>query len=105
MPHRGNDVPVPELTDSVAQGYDQAAAAAFGVGPSGEFTFDKATAEKWLALKKEEQEKRRRNGPMTQQFEGASDEAVEEPAAPSPRKGGKKRGGTSDGNYSRRTQE
>jgi len=36
VPHRGNDVPVPELTDSVAQGYDQAAAAAFGVGPSGE---------------------------------------------------------------------
>ncbi len=78
VPHRGEDEPLPDLTTKVAEVYAKAAAVAFGVGPSGEFVFDKVVAEKWLALKKEEQDKRRRNGPMTQQFqdEGASNSSA-----------------------------
>jgi CRISPR-associated protein Csb1 len=69
VPYVGPDEPIPDLDDTVALAYASAAAEAFGVGDSGQFVFDKAVAEKWLALKKEEQEKRRRNGPMTKQFE------------------------------------
>ena len=69
VPYVGPDEPVSDVDDAVALAYASTAAESFGVGDSGEFVFDKAVAEKWLALKKEEQEKRRRNGPMTKQFE------------------------------------
>jgi CRISPR-associated protein Csb1 len=94
VPHRGENVIVQDLTDAVAINYAHAAAMDFGVGPSGEFTFDKATTEKWLALKKEDQEKRRRNGPMSRQFDGGTDESIVEVSSPTPRKGAKKRGGS-----------
>lgn len=74
VPHRGEDVPVTDLTGTVAFEYAAQSAQTFGVGPSGSYPFDKATAEKWLALKKDDQEKRRRNGPITQQFESKKKE-------------------------------
>lgn len=90
VPHRGDDVPVSNLNAKVAQTFARAAAIAFGVGTSGEFTFDKATAEKWLALKKEEQEKRRRTGPMTKQFES---EDCHTAVATTAKRANRKRGG------------
>lgn len=90
VPYRGEDKPLPDLTDTAALQFARAAGSAFGVGASGEYPFDKATAEKWLALKKEEQEKRRRTGPMTKQFDDASEQtALEttESAPAQPRRG------------------
>ncbi len=73
VPHRGPDVKIPDLTESIAFRFAQIAASTFGVGESGEYDFDKAIAEKWLGLDKKEQDKRRKNGPMTTQFEGATE--------------------------------
>ncbi len=90
VPHRGDDTPLPSLNDTNAMTYAKAAADAFGVGPSGEFAFEKAVAEKWLALKKEEQDKLRRNGPVTQQVgEGESQVASDAAATRRGRRGGK----------------
>jgi len=95
VPYRGDDIPVNDLSDTVALAYGTAAATAFGVGASGEFTFDKPAAEKWLALKKDDQDKRRRNGPMTKQFETGSGQTAEEQPATTGRRTSKKRpGGT-----------
>ena len=84
VPHRGDEVDIPDLTSEAAFRFGSAAAAAFGVGPSQEYSFDKSAAEKWLALKKEEQEKRRRVAPMTLQFpeQAASDAVTTPPAGP-----------------------
>lgn len=90
VPYRGEDKPLRDLTDTAALQFARAAASAFGVGASDEYKFDKATAEKWLALKKEEQEKRRRTGPMTRQFEDVSEQTpseTTESAPPQPRRG------------------
>jgi CRISPR-associated protein Csb1 len=94
VPYRGDEISVLELTDATALHFAKVAAEAFGVGPSGEHPFEKAVAEKWLALKKEEQEKRRRNGPMTKQSEPGSDQLPGDPAAgtPAPQRGGRGRG-------------
>jgi CRISPR-associated protein Csb1 len=96
VPYRGEDQPLPELTDTAALQFAREAANAFGVGASDEYPFDKATAEKWLALKKEEQEKRRRTGPMTRQFQDNSDQAAAETterATAQPRQGRRSRSG------------
>jgi len=71
----GDDVALTDLTESVAKAYAEAAAEAFGVGESCEVEFDSKTAEKWLALDKKQQDKLRRDKPMTQQFasDGAAD--------------------------------
>jgi len=82
--YRGEDKPLPELTDTDALQFAMAAASGFGVGESGETPFDKATAEKWLALKKEEQDKRRRTNPMTRQFEDGSGQTASETTATAP---------------------
>jgi CRISPR-associated protein Csb1 len=90
VPYRGEETPLPDLTDAVAFQFATTAAQSFGVGESDEFSFDKATAEKWLALKKEEQEKRRRNGPMTKQFEGGAEPTIVDvppTSPPAPRRG------------------
>jgi len=65
VPHRGADVPLPDLKTQLAAEFATAAAQLFGVGGSGEYEFDKKQAEKWLSLKKEEQDKFRRNGAIT----------------------------------------
>ena len=88
VPFRGKETVVGDLSDATALRFADDAARSFGVGPSNTFVFDKATAEKWLALKKDEQDKRRRNGPMTKQFtEGQEAEASGE----APASGGRRR--------------
>lgn len=67
-----DDVVVTDLTEQVAMEYAEAAAKDFGVGESREVEFDSGTAEKWLALEKKQQDKLRRDKPMTQQFENDS---------------------------------
>lgn len=101
IPYRGEEFAIPELTALAAEHFAAVAAEAFGVGPSGEYTFDKDIAEKWLDLKKDEQEKRRRNYPMTRQFDGTPDAMSSESSAATSRsrRGGqgrqKSNGGTS----------
>ncbi len=91
VPHCGEDQPLPDLTDVKALKFAELATSAFGVGPSGDYPFDKETADKWLALKKEEQDKRRRVAPMTKQFEDQvqSTAAVSEAGSPQPRRRGR----------------
>jgi CRISPR-associated protein Csb1 len=66
----GTDEPV-KLTESAASNYAEKAAKEF-FGPNGagrqSTTFDSNAANKWLALGKKEQEKRRRKDPMTKQL-------------------------------------
>jgi CRISPR-associated protein Csb1 len=71
----GNDVILTDLNDVVAEDFAKAAAAAFGVGKSFEVEFDTKTAEKWLALDKKQQDKLRRDKPMTKQFSSESGES------------------------------
>lgn len=95
VPYVGVDRPLPDLSDSVSLAYATACAKAFGVGESGEYAFDKAIAERWLALKKDDQEKRRRSAPMTKQFEESESSTVSTENAPSaPRR---RRGSASGG--------
>jgi len=68
VPHRGEDQPLPELTTELAADFASKVSQQFGVGPSGEFEFDKKQAERWLSLKKEEQDKLRREGAVTAQL-------------------------------------
>jgi hypothetical protein len=76
----GDDVERTELTEAVAAAYAKLAAEAFGVGESCEVEFDQKTAEKWLKLEKKQQDKLRRDKPMTQQFTDAPTESAETPA-------------------------
>lgn len=68
--YRKKDECLIDLDASRAIEYAKAAASDFGVAAPCETTFDKAAAEKWLALDKKEQDKRRRLGPVTKQAEG-----------------------------------
>jgi len=90
VPYRGDETPVTDLTSDTALRFATAAATDFVVGSSDTYAFEKATVEKWLALKKDEQEKRRRQGPMTKQFEAAQDAPPEDtigvPATRRPRR-------------------
>lgn len=91
----GNDADRAGLTEEVVATYAEQAARAFGIGESRVVEFDQRIAEKWLALDKKQQDKLRRDKPMTQQF---PDEATEVAPIPSessadapkrPRKGGR----------------
>lgn len=83
----GDDVERSGLTEEVAAAYAKLAADAFGVGESCEVEFDQKTAEKWLKLDKKQQDKLRRDKPMTQQFVDAPTEATE-PSAEKPKRTG-----------------
>jgi CRISPR-associated protein Csb1 len=72
VPFRGEDTVIQTIREDDVMRFAESAAAAFGVGPSGEFEFDESTAVSWLSLKKEEQDKRRRSQPMTKQFSTGS---------------------------------
>jgi hypothetical protein len=76
VPYVGDDEELPELTAAAALDYAKAAATAFEVGPSSKYEFDRTTAEKWLALNPDDQDNRRRNGPMTKQFSVDANEPV-----------------------------
>lgn len=83
----GDDQELPGLTEDVAATFAEQAAKAFGVGESREVQFDQKTAEKWLKLDKKQQDKMRRDKPMTKQFtvdveEVSSEEAVRRPRKP-----------------------
>lgn len=80
IPYRGSNEPISPPTDENALNYATIVAQEIGVIDLPVFDFDKQTAEKWLSLKKDEQEVRRRNGPMTKQF----DEVPEASAADAP---------------------
>src|SRR5581483_2596717 len=82
VPYDGDDQPVPELTAEAAFEYAQAAAEGFGVDASTRTVpFDADAANKWLALDSKEQDKRRRQNPMTKQFTQPAE-------APAPKKAG-----------------
>lgn len=91
VPHRGADMQLSEFSPEIALSFASAAATAFGVGAPAEYEFDKKAAEKWLTLKKEDQEKLRRKGPITQQFDStdqtANDNAGEVQAPPKKSRG------------------
>jgi CRISPR-associated protein Csb1 len=79
----GDDAELSGLTEDVAATFTELAAKAFGVGESRDVQFDQKTAEKWLKLDKKQQDKLRRDKPMTKQFtedgEGAPSQAAARP--------------------------
>lgn len=80
----GTDESISDLTEGTAEQYAQKAAEKFGVGASKPVKFDTDAVNKWLALKKDEQDKRRRNAPMTKQFpatDGSSSDTMSEPSS------------------------
>jgi CRISPR-associated protein Csb1 len=88
--YEGEDVELTGLTEDVAAAYADAAAKAFGVENFPEFEFDQKAAEKWLRLDKKQQDKLRRDKPMTQQFAGDAGEGAQpEKSKPAKPKGGK----------------
>lgn len=90
VPHRGPDQLLPELTADLAAEFATESAKAFGVGNSGEYEFDKTLAEKWLSLKKEDQDKLRREGAITDQLMATPEsETLSEGGASQPAKKGK----------------
>jgi CRISPR-associated protein Csb1 len=88
--YEGDDVELAGLTEDAAAEYAKFAAEAFGVQQFPEFEFDQRTAEKWLKLDKKQQDKLRRDKPMTQQFSDESDDgALAEKGKATKPKGGK----------------
>lgn len=95
--YEGKDEDLTGLTSEAAVAFAKLAASEFGIAQFEEFEFDQKTAEKWLALDKKTQDKRRRDNPMTKQFPdaeivtGSAGEGVMSPpdesaSKPSPRK-------------------
>lgn len=77
--YEGDDAELSALSEEVAAAFAKEAASDFGVQSFPEFEFDQKTAEKWLKLDKKQQDKLRRDKPMTKQFteeapSGGSDE-------------------------------
>lgn len=73
--YEGDDVELTGVTEENVAAYATLAAEAFGVEQFPEYEFDQDTAEKWLKLDKKQQDKLRRDKPMTMQFvEGAAGE-------------------------------
>jgi CRISPR-associated endonuclease/helicase Cas3 len=72
--YEGGDSDLTGLTEETVAEYARLAAEAFGVGDSREVLFDQKTAEKWLKLDKKQQDKLRRDNPMTKQFTEESSE-------------------------------
>ena len=89
--YEGDDAELPGLTEEAAAAYAKLAAEAFGVEKFPEFVFDQRTAEKWLKLDKKQQDKLRRDKPMTRQFtDDAAGEGTETQKAKTTKpKGGK----------------
>jgi CRISPR-associated protein Csb1 len=67
--YNGPDRPLADLTAETALSYAATAAADFEVGTSATYEFDSSAAERWLAVKKEDQEKLRRTGPLMKLLE------------------------------------
>jgi CRISPR-associated protein Csb1 len=85
--YEGDDIDLTELNEDTAAKYATLAAEAFGVEKFPEFEFDQRTAEKWLKLDKKQQDKLRRDKPMTQQFpDDPTSGGSAEPAPRAPRR-------------------
>jgi CRISPR-associated protein Csb1 len=89
--YEGDDTDLTGFTEEAAAVYATLAAEAFGIEKFPEFEFDQKTAEKWLKLDKKQQDKLRRDKPMTQQFaDDATGDGAEAPKGKAAKpKGGK----------------
>jgi CRISPR-associated protein Csb1 len=79
VPYDGEPSSLPDLTAEAALDFAKLAADAFGVAPPEVTEFDQDAANKWLRLDKKEQDKRRRENPMTKQFGPESNESGGQP--------------------------
>lgn len=85
VPFEGDDVEIAALDDKKALAYATEVAKEFKVEDSREEQFDVAAADAWLKLPKNEQDKRRRAGPVTNYVEPADAEVNADAAAASER--------------------
>jgi CRISPR-associated protein Csb1 len=83
----GEDTDLSDLTESTTAAYANLAADAFGIGEPRQVAFDQNSAEKWLKLDKKQQDKLRRDKPMTKQFADEPALSAEPPAEKSKRPG------------------
>jgi CRISPR-associated protein Csb1 len=97
VPYDGEERPVTGLTADAVLAYARLAAEAFGVGDSETVSFNQDAANKWLKLDKKEQDKRRRDKPMTKQFASAGDETADQPTESTTRQGRRPRRGSGEG--------
>jgi CRISPR-associated protein Csb1 len=88
--YEGDDADLNGLTEDAAATYAVQVAEKFGVQTFPEFAFDSKTAEKWLKLDKKQQDKLRRDKPMTKQFtpeQPAEEAQTEKPKRAKPKGG------------------
>lgn len=68
MLYEGEDDPITNIDEGTALAYAKLAAEEFGIKTFEPFEFERKTVEMWLALDKKQQDKLRRQQPMTKQF-------------------------------------